>query len=222
MREEPKARQESGLVRGFRQFPSATALVACDQGADTGGMNNAEHQSEAILLETSGLEFRFPRIGDRYGLTISLRSELVLEALAGSETDAWPAAPPLQQLHEQELPAGLAVLGVGSAGTSHWSASFSVRGPGLVWCEYAARVSHPWNHAGEWLGTRFHLAKDWNWERAERGLRLLRRDQQLLLELLGEESEWEMVRPNEVAFRPAQGFPQRTKTVEWRAAIRLS
>lgn len=184
-------------------------------------MRNTENQSATILLETSGLEFRFPRIGDRYGLTISICSELVLEAFAGSAAEAWPAAPPLQQLHEQDLPTGLAVLGVGAAGTSHWSASFSVRGPGLVWCEYAARVSQPWNEASEWLGTRLRLGNDWKWERAGRGLRLHSKDQHLFLESLGEESEWEIIGPGEVAFRPAKGYSQRSKTIEWKAAMRL-
>lgn len=185
-------------------------------------MKNTEIERSTIVLETSGLEFRFPRFGDRYGLTVGIRSQVILETRIGSEADAWPAAPPLQQLHAQELSTGGAVLGVGSAGTTHWSASFSERAPGLVWCEYAARVSRPWNPEGEWLGTTFRVAEGWQSEQTERGLHLLAAGQRLELELLGSGSEVESIRSGEFAIRPIQKLPQQAKTVEWRVAVKLA
>lgn len=204
---------------GFGRFPNSGELVAWLHAADTGGMKKAEQENPTIILATAGLELRFPRLGDQHGFAVWLHSELVLETKTSAETIAWPESPPLQQLHEQLLPTGAAVLGVGSAGTTHWSASFSVREPGLVWCEYAARVSQPWQPASEWLGTRLHLAQGWTGERSEQGLLLHGKDRLLKLALLGPESSLETIGVGEFELRPAEAFPRRTKTIEWKVAL---
>ena len=112
---------------------------------------NKTSDEQEIELETAGLCLRFGRAGDRFQLRLLVGGVTLLEAAAGVDNEAWPSAPPLQQLHEQVLPTGPVVLGVGSAGTTHWSASFAVRAPGVIWCEYAARVSRAWEASSQWL-----------------------------------------------------------------------
>ncbi len=51
----------------------------------------------------------------------------MLASLEGDSQQIWPPSPPLQDLDRHELPDGAAVLAVGMAGTSHWSASFSIQ-----------------------------------------------------------------------------------------------
>ncbi len=51
----------------------------------------------------------------------------MLASLEGDSQQVWPPSPPLQDLDRHEFPDGAAVLAVGMAGTSHWSASFSIQ-----------------------------------------------------------------------------------------------
>ncbi|MFN9184093.1 MAG: hypothetical protein ACK6DN_13535 [Planctomycetota bacterium] len=208
-------------MTSLKKIISLPELVACRERVDTGSMKNAEQELEAVAIKTGELEFRFPKSGDRFAVMICAGGESALAIGAGAQADAWPTAPPLQQLHQQVLPTGPVVLAVGSAGTTHWSASFSVREPGLVWCEYAARVSRQWKRNEEWLGTQIEVASGWEWSLAEGELKLSRAGQQLRLGLLGTESEFEQLREELFAIQPARIFQQPTKTIEWKMAVQL-
>jgi hypothetical protein len=177
---------------------------------------------QEIELETAGLCLRFVRIGDRFQLRVSIDGALFLEAAAGSDNQAWPAAPPLQQLHEQVLPTGPVVLGVGSAGTTHWSASFAAKEPGVVWCEYAARVSRTWAPESEWLGTSFRIGEGWDLSLGQNELTLTRQSRKVLLQTLGPESQLTANRAGSFELAPAKDFIQRSNTIQWRLAICLS
>ena len=67
------------------------------------------------------------------------------EAWQSAEGDAkepWPASPALQSLHVSTLPDGReAILLVGMAGTSHWSASIETGTPGELIFDIACRMS---------------------------------------------------------------------------------
>lgn len=78
------------------------------------------------------------RAGDRYAHRIELlSSDRDLLASASSEegaassiddaTETWPASPPFQQFHRQEIDGRPAWFFVGMAGKSHWSASVTAR-----------------------------------------------------------------------------------------------
>lgn len=41
----------------------------------------------------------------------------------GTSDDDWPASPPIQEIHEHQLPTGPCWLAVGRAGSAHWSLS---------------------------------------------------------------------------------------------------
>jgi hypothetical protein len=73
------------------------------------------------------IDFRFH--DDRHGhvILIRLQNEVleILESVEGTDDDEWPPSPPLQQIHEQELPSGSVIWGLGMSGSSHWSGSFA-------------------------------------------------------------------------------------------------
>ncbi len=55
------------------------------------------------------------------------QNRVLMSSCEGAPDDRWPACPPLQQLLRQTVQDDPALLGVGMAGTSHWSASFVLR-----------------------------------------------------------------------------------------------
>lgn len=203
-------------------------LVASRRSVDTQGMKTVSktNDEQRIELETGGLCLRFARVGDRFQLRLLVDGATLLDAAelreaAGGAHDAWPTAPPLQQLHEQVLPAGPVVLGVGSAGTTHWSASFAVQEPGVIWCEYAARVSRTWEPASQWLGSSFLISDGWKWSTAENELTLANTTRKIHLKTLGTESQLAVNDSGRVEIAPAKDFVQRSNTIQWRLAIRL-
>ncbi len=196
-------------------------LVAPSSWPDTGRMSIKHEETETLAIQTAKLSLRFPRCGDRYRLQAVIGEELLLETIDGSDEDAWPASPPLQQLHQQQLPSGAAVFGVGAAGTTHWSASFSIREPGLVWLEYAARVRREWNRSGEWLGGRFRLAPGWEIKPEGAAWSFLGNGHRAQLLPLGAESVLELNGFGEFVVRPATETPGRANTIEWKFALSL-
>ena len=89
-------------------------------------------RSESLdAVDRSGrtLRVEFVWRGDRFGHAIcAIRAggEAVplLESLEGTAADDWPPSPPLQSLHRETFANGRqAILLVGAAGRSHWSAS---------------------------------------------------------------------------------------------------
>lgn len=93
-----------------------------------------------------GLRVEFVRVKDRYAHVISrLDGELavlVWESVEGTDSDDWPASPPLQQLSLETLSGDRRVaLLVGMAGTSHWSLSVEPAADGIAFIfDVACRV----------------------------------------------------------------------------------
>lgn len=84
-----------------------------------------------------GLAVEFFRAGDRYRhvihSTFSGGREEVCESVEGGPEQAWPASPPLQQIDCLELgPDHKALLLVGMAGGSHWSATVEAGDSGVA------------------------------------------------------------------------------------------
>ncbi|MFO0916340.1 MAG: hypothetical protein U0795_25505 [Pirellulales bacterium] len=100
-----------------------------------------------LVLTTGGtteglrLELTLTWLGDRYGQRLVVINELgerceVAESCEGTADDLWPPAPPLQQVLMHTIADQVpAALGVGMAGTSHWSVSIEAdpREPRIVW-----------------------------------------------------------------------------------------
>lgn len=80
----------------------------------------------------------------------------------GTPEDAWPASPPLQQLVQEEGNGSPVMLGVGMAGTSHWSISYSLSPDReTLIMEAACRLTAC---PDMWIGSRFGLDPRWVWE----------------------------------------------------------
>ncbi len=91
-------------------------------------------------LSESSLELRvvFQQQADRWEHRIVVvdpggskeeNETVLLRSVEGTSEQAWPPCPPLQDASRHSLPTGDALLAVGMAGTSHWSASFSIEKP---------------------------------------------------------------------------------------------
>ena len=103
---------------------------------------------------------RFMRQADRFCHELFVEDQeearVLIRSLEGEDSQRWPASPALQQLDLCSLPhARQGVVGVGSAGTSHWSLSVeSDAAAGLIRFDAACRVKT----APDLLGSTYELA----------------------------------------------------------------
>jgi hypothetical protein len=131
-------------------------------------MRNSELERQRETLTAVGptgslLRVEFVWRGDRFGHSISLvasdrQAIALLESVEGTSGNSWPASPPFQSLRIEELSDGRpAALLVGSAGSSHWSASIEtvVDEAKLVFDLACRHAAHP-----EWLGSCYRLLSD--------------------------------------------------------------
>ncbi|MFG0261784.1 MAG: hypothetical protein ACF788_05275 [Novipirellula sp. JB048] len=89
-------------------------------------MNSAS--TLALTSPDGSLRVEFRWCDDRFVHQISsdasaTDARAAMPSVNGTADQAWPCSPPIQQLSLESLPVGDALLGVGSAGTSHWSVS---------------------------------------------------------------------------------------------------
>lgn len=98
-------------------------------------------------LATKNLRVVFTRQRDRVSHTIELFDSgaqswtRILESIEGKPDEAWPASPPLQQLHIEQRGSNAVALMVGMAGAGHWSASIETLADGRVRFDLACRTS---------------------------------------------------------------------------------
>lgn len=114
--------------------------------------------ADAPLPPDNGLRARFLWADDRYLHRIEVGAEPtipVMQTVVRSPTLAWPDDPPLQQLSIETLGDQTVALGVGSAGTSHWSLSIeAIPGPApALRYDLACRCKLP----PEQLASRFEM-----------------------------------------------------------------
>jgi hypothetical protein len=108
----------------------------------------SEEASSSLLLSQADVSrglVRFVRVADRFAHRIELGQypkRAYIFSKEGAPVDAWPASPPLQQLHFETLKDDLRVaLLVGGAGKSYWSLSVSAKSDPNRWIfEAACRV----------------------------------------------------------------------------------
>jgi hypothetical protein len=96
---------------------------------------------------------------DRWGHAVSIDGRPLADSLedtADGRDGTWPASPPLVELSTVETPAGPAILAVGLAGRSHYSASISPHPvePDTLLVEIACRIKEP----PTWLGSTYAVA----------------------------------------------------------------
>ena len=92
--------------------------------------------TEQIEIQTANgdvtIKLEFARGPDRWAhrwLVATDNSELeIMSSEEGTPIQNWPSSPPLQEVSRHCLDGTVAILGVGMAGKSHWSASYSLDG----------------------------------------------------------------------------------------------
>ena len=116
--------------------------------------------TEGVRLVVGRLQLAFHRRGDRWGHEVVVGGRVLLRSVEGVAADGdprWPRSPVLTEVTTVEVAGGPAVVGVGLAGRSHFSAAFRAdprRADTLV-CELACRIQE----RPEWLGSTY-LAPD--------------------------------------------------------------
>lgn len=114
---------------------------------------------DPVALAAGRLGLVFTWAGDRWRHAFEVDGRTLatsLEDTADTRDPTWPASPPLVELSTARVAAGIAILAVGRAGRSHYSASFTPRAdtPDTILVEIACRVSqHP-----DWLGSTYDVA----------------------------------------------------------------
>ena len=111
-----------------------------------------------IVVCAGSVRAVFSWAGDRWRHAILLDDRPWAESLedrADGRTAAWPCSPPLVELSAVEAAAGPAVLGVGLAGRSHFSASVTASPdrPDALLFEFACRV----RERPDWLGSTYEV-----------------------------------------------------------------
>lgn len=94
------------------------------------------------------VDFRWQN--DRYDHVL-LSGDKRLESLEQRAGDAWPDCPPLQQLSIESIAGHEVALGVGCAGTSHWSVSIEPTENGFRF-DWACRTKKPPQRLGNCYG----------------------------------------------------------------------
>lgn len=107
-------------------------------------------------------ELQFARQQDRFAHQLIIRSHdkpkarVLLSSLEGDSQQDWPASPPLQEIHLQEIDGRNVVMGVGMAGSAHWSIACESQtndsSPKFVF-DLACRVSEQ----PVWLGSSYQF-----------------------------------------------------------------
>lgn len=105
------------------------------------------------------LRVDFLYAGDRFEQTITRtnrdgESLTVWRDLHDSDSDDWPASPPIQELSLETIGGQQVLLGVGRAGKSHWSVSIetiAIDSAPAIRFDYACRCPEP----PDWLGTTY-------------------------------------------------------------------
>jgi hypothetical protein len=109
------------------------------------------HSRPAILLSVGGAEVRFDWLADRWAHVVrfdgvagrpSAGAWHSVEGRHDGGDDRWPASPVFVELHTHSAAGNAAVMGLGLAGRSHFSASIAADRacPGAIRFEIAARI----------------------------------------------------------------------------------
>ena len=111
-----------------------------------------------LILRVGRVAVVFTWHGDRWRHVIDIDGRPFASSLEHTDDGRdreWPASPPLVEVSRAETPGGPAVLAVGLAGRSHYSASIAPHptSPDSVLFEIACRIKEP----AAWLGSTYAI-----------------------------------------------------------------
>ena len=162
----------------------------------------------------STLQVDFVRVGDRFEQTVTRldregNSVAIWRDLHDSDSDDWPASPPIQELSLEEIGGKNVLLGVGRAGKSHWSVSIETAetdsGPAIRF-DFACRCPEP----PQWLGTTYKI---------ESGVPEDATTGHALQATCAEDATLTRIAPGQIKIEPLAHPPKWPGTVRWRYTI---
>ena len=125
-------------------------------------------QRQPVCLTVGRLEVRFDWRDDRWGHRFFIDGRAVWESVEGASaapslSDRWPASPAFTEIMVTETAAGPALVAVGRAGRSHFSASLTAAAETVdtVLVEIACRLQE----APDWLGSTYRPLRQESEER---------------------------------------------------------
>lgn len=80
----------------------------------------------SLALPDDRVKVEFVWRNDRFAHAFVFPDGTRVDSIEGDAADAWPPSPPLQQLSLEQLNDADVILGVGAAGSGHWSVSVEV------------------------------------------------------------------------------------------------
>jgi hypothetical protein len=148
------------------------------------------------------------------GHEIFLGRQRVLSSVESG--DACPASPPLQHVVVQAMKDGSSILGVGAAGRSHWSASFSMPdGTDSLVIEIACRIQSPL----AWLGSTYAVSEPMTEPETRDGTILLQAGQDVVAVVPGERTHAEFDTGSRQIRITPQRLPAGPGTAQWKFRI---
>lgn len=110
------------------------------------------------------LTVQFRWRGDRFSHQILLGDKMIASSVEGDPEQPWPPSPPVQQISLEELGDKWVVLGVGAAGSSHWSVAVEPFQESAIRFDWACRTG---DTGSQLMTTYDRLAEGWAIEPAD-------------------------------------------------------
>lgn len=112
---------------GVALSTSLSKLLTSSATNNAYGIMTEKHRLKIASSSDAELIVEFGNAADRWSnrwilINGDVETE-IMTSVEGTPEQDWPSSPPLQDISAHELPTGNAILGVGMAGKSHWSAS---------------------------------------------------------------------------------------------------
>lgn len=125
--------------------------------------------SDILILQSNhsgaSLKLVFEHQTDRWAHRLVLNDKetetTVLRSLEGNAEQHWPPSPPLQDASHHSLATGEAVLAVGMAGKSHWSASYSIDNR-MILADLACLIKNHPPPSTNSIGSKYEIGQDVN------------------------------------------------------------
>ena len=138
---------------------------------------------------------------------------ILLTSIEGDDEQTWPASAPLQDISHHDLPGGEAILGVGMAGKSHWSASVSVQENDALFFDMACLVKAP----DAVIGSQYAVGDGVEIESTGENVLLKAGGTEITIEALRKDAQQTNVcsDTNTVTMKPAVELTNVTGSVRW-------
>ena len=146
------------------------------------------------------------------------QENVLLTSIEGDGEQTWPASAPLQDISHHDLPGGEAILGVGMAGKSHWSASVSVQQDTAIFFDMACLVKEP----NAVVGSQYAVADGVEIESTDENILLKVGSNMIEIAPLRKDAQQTSLSfdTNTVAIKPSVNLNNATGSIRWCFHIR--